>query len=96
MYPVHLTAGYHIFELDVDNTASIGVLGFEIYTGNEAALIALTSLDSGNLLFSSKDVVNGEAFDIGNYYCTDPTYQLVNDGGTFYCRKIETQATVPC
>jgi len=95
LYPVQLTAGPHIFELISTNTGSLGILGMEIYVGDEATLMALTSLDASHYLFSTKDEIDGDPFDVGNYNCDAyPGYQLVNDGGVYYCRKITTQAPV--
>lgn len=91
LYPVQLTAGLHMFELISTNTASQGILGMEIYLGTEATLLALTSVTSANYLFSTVDVVDGDNFDVGNWYCSDPTYQLVNIGGVYSCQKILTQ-----
>jgi len=95
MYPVQLTAGVHNFELDTTNVGSDGILGMEVYIGSEATLIGLSDL-SNNLLYSSSSVVNGDSFDIGNFYCADPTYQLVFEGGVYSCQKILTAPTQTC
>jgi hypothetical protein len=93
LYPVQLTAGPHIFELISTNSGAQGILGMEIYKGTESELIALSTLTTANYLFSTKDLIDGDPFDIGNYNCNaHPGYQLVNDAGVYYCRKITTQA----
>jgi len=96
LYPISLTAGVHRFELSATSTVGNGLLGFEVYSGTESELIGVASevaLDT-MILFSTKNVANGSAFDIGNYTCADPTYQLVNNGGIYSCQKIVTTTDI--
>lgn len=92
MYPMYLTAGNHIISITATNTGSYGILGTEIYNGTEAQLLACTTEDQLDTytIFSTKNVLDGEKFDIGNYYCSDTSYELVNIGGVYSCQKIET------
>ena len=94
MYPIYLTGGLHTFSVKTTNYTNVGVLGFELYNGTEEQLLACTSeqeLDAYTI-FSTKNISDGEKFDIGNYYCTNPDYQLIYDSSTqtYYCRKIDT------
>lgn len=92
VYPVYLAAGTHLVSLSVYNYGVVGILGFEIYNATEEQLIAAVddAAIEPYILFSTKNIANGELFDIGNYTCTDSTYQLINEGGVYSCQKIIT------
>ena len=72
----------------------MGILGLEVYNATETQLIACTTeseLDN-YIIFSTKNITDGSLFDVGNYYCADPSYELVYDPITlaYSCKKIET------
>lgn len=99
VYPVQLQAGPNLIQLTVTNTGSEGIMGVEVYDATEAELAA--AADAAALaaytIFSTKDISNGDNFDVGNYNCNDfPGYQLVNDAGTYYCRRVLTTNVIPC
>jgi hypothetical protein len=86
IYPVYLTAGDHIIEMEGLNSGSQASFGAEIYDNTSAELTADTSYAQLNLLFSTKDLV-GQFFDNGNYTC--PTgYALNTTTNPFTCRSI--------
>lgn len=96
MYPIQLSKGTHVIEMLNTNTVaangdpSPGDLAFEIYNATEEQLIACnteTDLDQYTI-FSTKNIQDGDPFDIGNWHCEDPTYQLVQKGGVYSCQKI--------
>lgn len=92
MYPMYLTTGNHIISITATNASSYGILGTEIYKGTELQLLACTTEAELDVytIFSTKNIIDGEQFDIGNYYCSDSSYQLVNINGVYSCKKIET------
>ena len=96
VYPVFLNAGVNYLELTGTNASSIGVFGVEIYDATEAQLLAITTepdLDDV-IIYSSKDVIDGDAFDAGNCNCDAlPGYSLIYDidSSSFKCKKILTQ-----
>lgn len=94
MYPIYLTSGIHTFAVKTTNYGSVGILGFELYNGTEQQLMACATENDLNsyTIFSTKNITDGSQFDIGNYYCSDASYQLVYDpvGQTYSCQKIET------
>lgn len=97
-YPVLLPSGYSLIEVETVNTGSVGVLGLEIYNGTEAELVACTNeseLDN-YIVFSTKNIPNGAAFDVGNYTCSDyPGYSLVMQGSPaqYVCQLINKKPT---
>lgn len=98
VYPVYLNAGINLVEMTATNVGSQGILGFEIYSGSEATLIALgsTSVLEPYIIFSTKDIVNGDLFDVGNYNCNAYAgYTLINEGSPsgWVCQKITTTNT---
>jgi hypothetical protein len=96
IYPVLLNAGPVILETVGVNSGSAGVMGAEIYNNSEAELIAATSYDDLDMIFSTNpdlDFVNlGENFALGNYSCNAyPGSSLVYDSGsnTYSCVTLD-------
>lgn len=104
VYPVELSAGVNLLEITGTNTGSQGVFGCEIYDATEAQLIACTTqaelvpyivFTTGDIagIPAGQKVANNEPFDVGSYNCDAyPGYNLVKEGSTYYCKKIENAA----
>ena len=101
VYPVQLSAGINLLEITGTNVGGIGVFGCEIYDATEAQLVACTTeaelvpyivFTTGDVagVPISQKVLDNDLFDVGSYNCTAyPGYNLVNEGGSYYCKKIE-------
>lgn len=99
VFPIQLQAGPNLIEMDVDNTSSIGILGFEIYNTDEATLTSITTEAGLNpyIVFTTRDVPPGSLSDIGNYSCAAyPGYSLVNDNGNYTCQFLFQQSPTGC
>lgn len=104
IYPVELEAGVNLLEITGTNTGSIGVFGCEIYDASQAQLIACTTqaelvpyivFTTGNVpgVPIGQKVLDNDLFDVGSYNCTAyPGYNLVKEGSSYYCKKIENAA----
>lgn len=104
VYPVVLQAGVNLLEITGTNVGSIGVFGCEIYDATEGQLIACTTqselvpyivFTTGNVPGVPVDqkVLDNDLFDVGSYNCSaHPGYNLVKEGGSYLCKKIENAA----
>jgi hypothetical protein len=100
IYPISLTAGFHVINVTGHNDTSVAAMGVEVYNLTSAQLQAATSyvaMGSG-LLFSSKDFI-GQPVQIGTggfgYTCA-AGYSLVLCDGPAYCTQTLTTAIIPC
>lgn len=92
IYPVSLTAGQHIIEMEARNCGSSASFGAEIYNNTAAELAAATSYTGLNLVFSTKDMV-GLNYENGVYVC--PAGYALNTGSSPYtCRKLVASVNV--
>ncbi|MES2780366.1 MAG: hypothetical protein V4651_10765, partial [Bacteroidota bacterium] len=88
IYPVFLSAGFHIIEMSGLNVSSYVSFGAEIYNNSKSELFNATSYDDLNLVFSTKDLI-GAQFETGVYTC-DSSYALYTaDGDTANYRCIK-------
>jgi hypothetical protein len=98
IYPVDLTAGFHILEVIGHNVSAFAAMGAEVYDNTEAEIRAATSYGQLNLIFSSKDYV-GQPVQIGTddagYTCPDG-YALNSCDTPYVCVQILTTSTIPC
>ncbi len=87
IYPVTLTAGPHIIEMEARNYGGPASFGAEIYDNTEAEIIAADHYKTGatdiirslNAIFSTKDLI-GQQFELGVYTCP-PGYALNTSSG---------------
>ena len=93
IYPVQLSAGFHVIELIGHNNESIAALGAEIYDATKDEIIAATNYTdfyNSYILFTTKDMV-GQNIQIGTdgygWTCPDG-YSLVICQGPPYCTNI--------
>lgn len=92
IYPVSLTAGQHIIEMEGRNCGSSASFGAEIYNNTPAELAAATSYSGLNLVFSTKDMI-GLNYENGVYVC--PSGYALNTTTTPYtCRKLVAAVNV--
>lgn len=101
--PVYLETGSNVIELSVENLDTTGsgadnpgALAAEVYSATEAQLIACTSITdlAQYTLFSTKNIVDGDVFDVGNYSCATGT--LVNINGAYKCQITSTTPFISC
>jgi hypothetical protein len=93
VYPVSLAAGPHIIELIGHNDSSSAALGAEVYNNTDAELIAATSYDDLDLIFSTKDYI-GEPVQLstdGLGYTCPSGYSLAACEDPYVCRLIYTE-----
>lgn len=93
VYPVTLAAGPHIIELIGHNDSGVAALGAEVYNNTPAELIAATSYDDLDLIFSTKDYV-GEPVQLstgGLGYSCPSGYALAACEEPVVCRAILTE-----
>lgn len=93
VYPVALSAGPHIIELIGHNDSSSAALGAEIYNNTAAELIAATSYDDLDLIFSTKDYIGGpvQLSTGGLGYSCPSGYSLAACEDPIVCRIILTE-----
>lgn len=92
VYPIQLNAGDNTIEITTTNTAEVGSIATEIYNATLAQLQACTTQSDLTALtiFSSRNVANGDAFDLGSWGCADG-FDLTNDSNGYpICEKIGT------
>jgi hypothetical protein len=94
VYPVHLTAGYHIIEVTGHNIDIAAGFGVQIYDNTASEISTATSDSALNILFSSESKV-GDVVPVGNmgvgYSCPDG-YVMDFCGGTPVCKFIDSFA----
>jgi hypothetical protein len=102
IYPVEISSGEHILELIgkngvIEGESNPAAIGAEVYDNTPAEIIAATSYDDLNLVFSTKDYV-GQPIQFGTdgigYTCPDG-YALTC-GEPFSCKRILTTSTYSC
>lgn len=92
IYPVTLSAGPHIIELIGHNDGGPGAMGAEVYHNTAAELMAATSYDDLDLIFSTKDYI-GQPVQLGNNgvgYTCPGGYSLAACADPVVCRRIIT------
>lgn len=100
VYPINLSAGFHVINVTGHNDSSIAAMGAEVYNLTSAQLQAATSYASmgAGLLFSSKDFI-GQPVQIGTggfgYTCPSG-YSLVLCSGPAFCTQTLTTAVIEC
>lgn len=88
IYPVNLTAGQHIIEMQGLTRGDRVSFGAEIYNNTKQDLINATSYNDLNLIFSTKDLI-GTHFQTGVFTC-DSSYALYTpDGDTLHYQCIK-------
>lgn len=100
VYPVILTAGFHVINVTGHNDSSVAAMGVEVYNLTSSQLQAVTSYGSmgSGLLFSSKDYI-GQPVQIGTGgfgYTCPANYSLVLCDGPAYCTQTLTTPTIEC
>lgn len=89
LYPVNAPAGLNILTLEGWNDGIAGSFGAEIYDNTEAQLRAATSYSGLNIVWSTKDLRNGDITSgVGNYTCSVAGAQPIQENGVWICRKI--------
>jgi hypothetical protein len=86
IFPVVLTRGQHIIEMQAMNTSSSATFGAEIYDNTAAELAAATSYGDIDTVFSTRNML-GQYLHQGNYSCP-AGYALNTDSTPYSCRKI--------
>lgn len=99
VFPITLTAGTHIIELEGWNCGDNASFGAEIYDASLAQLIGMTleaQLDAVTL-FSTKNKV-GSNFDLGQYsgYSCPVGWSLSLCSGAYQCVKADEVPFAPC
>lgn len=98
IYPIVLTAGFHIIEMIGNNVSAIAGFGAEIYDNTIPEILAALSYSSLNLIFSTKDK-RGEPIELGNLdlgYLCPSGYSLNTCDPPYYCTRILNTSTTPC
>lgn len=100
VYPIELTAGFHVLELIGYNDSSVAAFGAQIYNATQAQLAAV--VDSSGLIpylmFSSETEV-GNPVQLGSNgigYSCPSGYSLILCDGSPKCRQILTSSTISC
>ncbi len=95
VFPITLTAGFNILELEGYDTGTPGSVGAEIYSTTPDILTGLTTSTqlSGYTIFSTKDKY-GDVFDLGSLsgYSCPVNYSLDNCGVGYSCVTISISA----
>jgi hypothetical protein len=88
VYPITLSAGTHIIEMEGQNAGSDAAFGAEIYDNTFAQLTAATNISQLNILFSTQNMI-GQNFDLGRYTCPEGyALSVCDEEGIPFCRKI--------
>lgn len=84
IFPIVLTQGDHIIEMEGLNSGSYAAFGAEIYNNTALEIGAATDYSQLNLIFSTHDLV-GQYFETGVYTCP-PGYALNTADTPYTCR----------
>lgn len=90
VYPIQLNAGDNTIEITTTNTAEVGSIATEIYNATLAQLQACTTQSQLTALtiFSSRNVGNGDAFDLGSWGCASGWTLTTDTNGYPICQQI--------
>lgn len=92
IYPVELEAGNHIVELIGNNEGGPGMIGAEIYDNTPAELVAASSYNDLNVVFTTREKT---VFTANTFSCpVDYTLGLSNDCNTAVCQRVLTAPVV--
>lgn len=86
IYPVTLTAGTHVINMEARNTDSEGAFGAEIYNNTMQQIASATSYANLSLLFTTRDMI-GQQFNIGPHSCPQG-YSLNACDSTLSCQAV--------
>lgn len=86
IYPITLTAGTHVINMEARNNGSAGAFGAEIYNNTMQQIAAATSYGQLTLLFSTRDMI-GQQFNIGSHSCP-AGYSLNACDSTLSCQSV--------
>lgn len=101
IFPITLSAGVNIIEMEYRNTGSLASFGAEIYDATEAEIYGFTTVSEieDSLIFSTKDTI-GTFFTTGDtngWSCpTGYSVDFCAGGGDPVCTLIERIPKVPC
>ena len=91
IYPIVLTQGQHIIEMEGYNSGSSASFGAEIYNNTASEISLATNLNQLNIIFTTATLV-GQNFETGVYTCP-PGYSLNTSTNPYTCRKIVSANT---
>ncbi|WP_139367125.1 hypothetical protein [Sediminibacterium ginsengisoli] len=85
IYPITLTAGTHVINIEGFNTSYLASMGAEIYNNTATEIASATNYCGLNVIFSTKDMI-GQQFNGGNESCPE-NYSLVTTATGSVCRS---------
>lgn len=88
IYPVTLSAGYHILRMEASNQGGPATFGVEVYNNTAEEISTATGYCDLNMIFSTRDML-GQEFSSGYALPCPSGYNLVSTDTGYACRITE-------